>query len=160
MEDFWGAVFGGVLHDYEHALDAGDEVHCAAHAFDHLAGDHPVGEVACSETCMAPRMARSMWPPRIMAKDSALEKKTGAGERGHDLFAGVDEVGVALVFGRIGPMPSSPFSRLQGDGDVGGDVVGDEGGDADAEIDVGCRRSARGRRVEPFVRVSMLVMAG
>ena len=27
-----------------------------------------------SATCMAPRMAQSMWPPRIMAKESADEK--------------------------------------------------------------------------------------
>ncbi len=27
------------------------------------------------ETCMAPRMERSIWPPRIIAKESAEEKK-------------------------------------------------------------------------------------
>ena len=39
-------AFGGMLHHDDDALDAGDEVHRAAHALDHLAGDHPVGEVA------------------------------------------------------------------------------------------------------------------
>lgn len=29
---------------------------------------------ACCEISMAPRMHMSMWPPRIMAKESALEK--------------------------------------------------------------------------------------
>ena len=40
------AVLGGVVHQHDDALDAGDEVHRAAHALDQLAGDHPVGEVA------------------------------------------------------------------------------------------------------------------
>ena len=39
-------VLGDVLHHHDDALDAGDEVHRAAHALDHLAGDHPVGEIA------------------------------------------------------------------------------------------------------------------
>jgi hypothetical protein len=55
-------------------LDARDEVHRAAHALDHFAGDHPVGDVAGSESCMAPRMHMSMCPPRIMPKESELLK--------------------------------------------------------------------------------------
>ena len=39
-------VLGCVLHHDDDPLDAGDQVHRAAHALDHLAGDHPVGEVA------------------------------------------------------------------------------------------------------------------
>ena len=41
-----GAVLGDVLHDHDDALDARDQIHRAAHALHHLAGDHPVGEVA------------------------------------------------------------------------------------------------------------------
>jgi hypothetical protein len=39
-------VLVGVLHDHDHALDAGDQVHGPAHALHQLAGDHPVGDVA------------------------------------------------------------------------------------------------------------------
>src|SRR5207253_3218245 len=49
VQELWldGAVLGlgAVLHDDAHFLHAGDEVHGSAHAFHHLAGDHPVGEV-------------------------------------------------------------------------------------------------------------------
>ena len=45
-------------------------------------------------------MARSMWPPRIMAKLSAEEKKLEPGQRRHGLLAGVDEVGIDLVLAR------------------------------------------------------------
>ena len=40
------AVLGGVVHDHDDPLDAGDEVHRPAHALDQLPRDHPVGEVA------------------------------------------------------------------------------------------------------------------
>src|ERR1019366_9477667 len=45
VQQLW-RVLGGVLHDHHHLLDAGDEIHGATHALHHLAGDHPVGEVA------------------------------------------------------------------------------------------------------------------
>ena len=35
-----------MVHQYDDAFYAGHEVHGAAHAFYHFAGDHPVGEVA------------------------------------------------------------------------------------------------------------------
>src|SRR5262245_37419118 len=41
-----GFILGRMLHDDDHSLDAGDKVHGAPHALDHLAGDHPVGEIA------------------------------------------------------------------------------------------------------------------
>ena len=40
----------GVLHHHHDALDAGHQVHGPAHALDHLAGHHPVGEVAVLAT--------------------------------------------------------------------------------------------------------------
>ena len=39
-------LFGDVLHQYDNAFDASDQVHRTAHAFDHLARNHPVGEIA------------------------------------------------------------------------------------------------------------------
>src|SRR5262252_607886 len=41
-----GLVFGRMLHHHHYFFDPGDEVHGTTHAFDHLAWDHPVGEVA------------------------------------------------------------------------------------------------------------------
>src|SRR5437763_15366705 len=35
-----------MLHHHHNLLDASDEIHGAAHAFDHLAWNHPVGEIA------------------------------------------------------------------------------------------------------------------
>jgi len=59
-----------------------------------------------SLTSMAPRMAMSMCPPRIIANESALEKKEVL-HLGDRLFAGVDQVGIDLCLGRIGTIPAS-----------------------------------------------------
>src|SRR5262245_27367852 len=45
-QDLVPAVPRRVLHRHDDAPDAGDEIHGAAHAFHHLAGDHPVREIA------------------------------------------------------------------------------------------------------------------
>ena len=39
-------LFGDVLHQDDHALDACPQIHRAAHALDHFPGDHPVGQIA------------------------------------------------------------------------------------------------------------------
>src|SRR6266536_6601747 len=46
FQDLGLAVFGGVFHGNDHAAGAGDQVHRAAHAFDHFARNHPVGKIA------------------------------------------------------------------------------------------------------------------
>src|SRR5260370_30526206 len=46
FQNFRFIVAGGVFHGDENALGAGDEVHGAAHAFEHFSGDGPVGEIA------------------------------------------------------------------------------------------------------------------
>ena len=39
------AVLGSVFHQHHHAAHTGDQVHRAAHALDHLAWNHPVGQI-------------------------------------------------------------------------------------------------------------------
>src|ERR1700732_3646215 len=46
FQNFWFVVARGVLHGDEDALGAGDEVHRAAHAFQHFSGDGPISERA------------------------------------------------------------------------------------------------------------------
>lgn len=69
----------------------GDKIHSTANTFDELSGNHEVRDITrlgdlhslqreskhCSEAgakaclkMLTPRMATSMWPPRIIAKDS------------------------------------------------------------------------------------------
>src|SRR2546425_5340513 len=46
LEDLGVPVAGCVLHRDDHLPGACNEIHRSAHALDHLAGDHPVGEIA------------------------------------------------------------------------------------------------------------------
>src|SRR5215217_1892471 len=45
VNDLVRTVPGHVLHDHDHSLGAVHQVHGAAHAFDHLPGNRPVGDV-------------------------------------------------------------------------------------------------------------------
>src|SRR5690606_39786310 len=60
----------------------------------------------------------------------------GAGAGGDGLFAGIDQVGVDLVFGREGADAEQAVLALQPYVHALGDVVGHQGGQADAEVDV------------------------
>ena len=54
-------------------------------------------------TCIAPRIERSMWPPRIIPKLSARGEVAGLRQLGDGLLAGVDQVGVLLALERERP---------------------------------------------------------
>ena len=104
-------LLGRVLHDDDHALDAGDEVHRAAHALDHLAGDHPVGEVAVSRHLHGAEDRRGRCGRRgSCAKLSADEKKLEPGSVVTVcLPALIRSASTSSSVGN-GPMPSRPFS--------------------------------------------------
>jgi hypothetical protein len=46
LENLWAAILRGMFHDGHHALHSGNQVHRAAGALDHFAGDHPIRDVA------------------------------------------------------------------------------------------------------------------
>lgn len=63
-----------------------------------------------ASTCMAPRIDRSIWPPRIMAKLSALLKKLAPGAKVTVcLPALIRSASTSSGVGK-GPRPSRPFS--------------------------------------------------
>lgn len=70
-----GSPLGHMLHDDDHAFDAGHEIHGAAHALYHLAGNHPVCQIAAlGNLHRAEDRQIDMSAPRIIAKLSAEEK--------------------------------------------------------------------------------------
>ena len=101
FQNLWAAVLGSVLHHCDHALYAGTRSIAPPGPFTILPGIIQLAISPLSVTSKAPRIARSMCPPRIIAKESALEKKAEPG-RGDGLLAGVDQVGIDLVFGGEG----------------------------------------------------------
>ena len=63
-----------------------------------------------SATCIAPRIARLMCPPRIMAKLSALEKKLAPGSAVTVCLPALIRSESSSSSVGKGPMPSRPFS--------------------------------------------------
>ena len=63
-----------------------------------------------SATCMAPRIDRSIWPPRIMAKESAELKKLEVGSWVMVCLPALIRSGSSSPSKGKGPMPSMPFS--------------------------------------------------
>ena len=108
------AACGYVVHQHDDPSARRDQVHRAAHALDHRAGDHPVREVAVAETCMPPSTATSMCPPRIIAKLVAESKYDAPGQHGDGLLAGIDQIGVDLVVVREGPDAEDAVLGVQG----------------------------------------------
>ena len=101
-----------------------------------LPGIIQLARLPSRSTCSAPRIVRSTWPPRTIAKESALEKYDGARQLGDRLLAGVDEVGVLLARLGVGPDAEHAVLGVQHDRDALRDVVGDQRRHADAEVDV------------------------
>ena len=85
---FEPSFFFAQFHDDDDAFDAGNEAIAPPMPFTILPGSSS-WEVAGLGDCMAPRMARLMWPPRIMPKLSA-RRRSSSRLRRHGLLAGVD----------------------------------------------------------------------
>ena len=109
LQNLRAAVFRRVLHHRDDALHAGDQVHRAARAFDHFAGNHPVRDVA-----FVGHFERAE-NGEIDVTAADLRKGIRAGEKGRaghgrdGLFAGVDQIGV--FFARLREMARCLTSR-------------------------------------------------
>ena len=128
-------VAGGVFHGDVDALRSCNEVHGAAHAFKHFAGDGPIGE-------------SSLFVDLERAEDGEIDVATanhseriggrkinGAGNFGDGFLASVDEVGIDFGFEGIRADAEHTVFGLEDDVHAAGDVIGDQSGHADAEID-------------------------
>jgi hypothetical protein len=125
-----------VVHHHDHATAAGDEIHRAAHAFDHLAGDGPVREVAVLRDLHRAEHA----DVDVTAADHRERRRRVEERRPFDrrdgLLAGVDEVRILVAFEREWPDAEQAVLALEHDVHAGRHVVRDERRHADAEVDV------------------------
>ena len=135
-----GTTFGSPVderrgHRHDHAARADDEIHRAADAEHVLPGHGPVRDVARDRDLQGAEHG----DVDVAAADHrealrAVEVR-GAGERGHRLLRGVDEIGIDLVLARSGPDAEEPVLGVQEDVRVVAEKAGDEVRDADAEVD-------------------------
>src|SRR6266849_4492061 len=136
FQDFALVIAGGVLHGDEDALGAGDQVHGAAHAFQHFAGNGPVGEIALFVNLQRAENGEVHVAAANHAKGIGGGKITGAGKLGDGFLPCIDEIGIDFGFQRIRANAEHAVLRLQHHFNAFGNIIGDERGHADAEIDV------------------------
>ena len=136
LDDLGRPVAGDVLHHDDHPPGAVDEVHRAAHAVDHLAGDQPVGQVAAGVDLHGAEDG----DVEVLAADHPEGhrgvEEAGAGQDRDGLLAGVDQVGVLLALERVGADAEDAVLAVQDHVHAVGHVVGHQRRHADAEVDV------------------------
>ncbi len=131
-----GAVLGGMLHHHHDALDAGDQIHRAAHALDHLARNHPVGEVAVLRHLHRAEDRQVDMSAAHHAEGFGGREIAGRRQFAHRLLAGVDEVGVFLALVRKRSHAQHAVLALKIHVDAIRNIVRHQRRNADAKIDV------------------------
>ena len=74
FQNLWAAILGSVFHYRDDTLHSGHEIHRATGPFDHLAGDHPVRDVAFVGHFECAENGEIDMPAANLANESALEK--------------------------------------------------------------------------------------
>ena len=132
--DDLGRALGGVLHGDDDALGAGDEVHRAAHAGHHLAGDHPVRQVAGLVDLQAAEHGDVEVAAADQAERDGAVERGRARQRGDRLAGGVGEEALGHAFFGNRPGADQAVLRLEVQVHAGAHVIGDLGRNADAEV--------------------------
>ena len=89
-----------------------------------------------SDTCIAPRIARSMWPPRIIANESALENVDAPGTNVTVSLPALIRSASISDSQRVRPHAKQAVLRLQRDRHSLRNVIGNQRRNADAEVDI------------------------
>ena len=100
----------GVIHHDDDLLDTGDEIHRAAHALHHLAGDRPIGDVAIRRHFHGAENGQVDMAAADHREGIGRGEEARAWQDRDRLLAGIDQVGIGLALIGKGPMPSRPFS--------------------------------------------------
>ena len=139
-QDFhvFGAVFllGHMFHQDDDALDARHQIHGAAHALDHLAWDHPVGQITFLAHLHGTENAEVDLAATDHGKAVVAAENAGALDGGDGLLASVDQVGVDFIGRRERTDTQHAVFRLQPDFLSGWHVVGHQGRDADTQVHI------------------------
>jgi hypothetical protein len=89
-----------VLHGHDDAAGSGDQVHSAAHSFDHFTGNHPVGDRAFAINLHGAQNCKVNVTAADHGKTISTGKKGGAFDCSDRLFSSVDQIRIDLIFQR------------------------------------------------------------
>src|SRR5215510_12397864 len=135
-EDLGRPVLIGVLHRHEDAFGAHGEVHRSPHAFDHLSGDQPIGEIPLLAYLHGSQYRHVDVTAADHPERGGGVEKRRAGNRGHRFFAGVDQIGIFLALVRPGSDSEHAVFGVQQDVHARWNVVGHQRRHSNAEVDV------------------------
>ena len=146
-------MLADMLHQHHHAFDASDQIHRAAHALDHLAGDHPVGKVALTGHLHGTEDGEIDVTAADHREAVLAAEIAGTGTRRHRLLASIDQVGIDFIFRREGADSKQAVLGLQPHIHAIGNVVGHQRWQANTEIDVGAVVEFLGRTFGHLVAI-------
>ena len=135
-QQFRRAILGVVFHHNHHALNAGDQIHRPAHAFDHFTRHHPIGEITGFRDFHRPQDRQIDVPAADHRETIGRAEITGFGQFGDGLLARIDQVGIDFMGQWKRPHPQHAVFALQRHFHTGRDIVGHQRRDADAEVHI------------------------
>src|SRR5690606_23795389 len=124
LENLRAAVLGVVLHQHHDALDAGDQIHRAAHTLDHLARDHPVGQITRLRHLHRTQNRQVDMSATDHGEGVCVVEEAAAGQAGNSLLPCVYQIRIDLVFLREGANAEQTVFALQPYIHSLGDIVG------------------------------------
>ena len=125
-----------MLHHHNDLLNTRDQVHRATHALDHLAGDHPICDVAPFRNFHRAQYGQVNMPAPDHREGLRAVEISALRQLADRLLACIDQIGIFLSLIRERPNTQHPIFRLERNGDILGHMIGDQGRNADAKIDV------------------------
>lgn len=126
------------FHHHEDVFGADGQVHRAAHGGDGVGrAGVPVGQVAVLRHLEGAQHADVQVAAAHHRERVGVMEERAAGQFGHGLLAGVDQVVVFLALGGRGAHAQHAVFGMQDDFAVSRQVVGHQRGQADAQVDVG-----------------------
>ena len=129
-------MLAGVVHDHHNAANTRDQIHRATHAFDQLAGDHPVGKVAVLGHFHRAQNGHGNLAAADHPERGRAVKVRSAIQLGDGLLAGVDQICVLFAVDRKRTHAKHAVFRLQRHVHAFGDVVGHQRRNPDAEVHI------------------------
>ena len=126
-----------MIHDHDNPADTGHQIHGAAHTFDQLAGDHPIGQIAIFRHFHRTEDRHGNLAAANHSKGGCAVKISGLRQFGNRLLARVDQIRIHLIFGWKRSHAEHAVFRLQGHLNPLGDIVGHKRWNPNAQIHIG-----------------------
>ena len=125
-----------MLHRDHDIAGRSHEVHGPSHAFDHFAGNFPIGYIAVLRNFHGPQDRKVHFAGAYHPKAHSRIKERRTRQSGNGLLTSIDEIRILRTLPREWPHAQQTVFRLQLDFHSLGNKIGDKSWDTNAEIDI------------------------